>query len=119
MTKRKTDTTRKEDDGSTAQFRSSAELVAEVGDRAWTGRPVVKAEPPKPAGEVLVRCVWHTRVVVSPAQTLSGMRYEFEPGEVRGVRKVDADRVLSLVKKQAANCCGPGAPPVLHYFERA
>jgi hypothetical protein len=96
----------------------------------WTERkkaaPRVKA-PPEPDKKVQVgpnvvnlRCLWHTRLVVTANRTLSGKRYQFEPGEVKSVLAIDANRLLAMEKHQPPGCCGSEShPPVLKYFEPA
>ena len=75
------------------------------------------AEVKKVAMVVNLRCVWHTRLVIEPVRTLTGKRYVFEPGEVKSVPAVDAERLLLMEKKQPPGCCGgvPN-PPALKYF---
>lgn len=95
--------------------RKTATRRQDSGASAWTERKVeIPSEPD--AGQDL-RCVWHTRVVVE--RTMSGQRYDFEPGQVQPVHKADVDMLLTLKKKQSPGCCGPGAPPVLYYFVTA
>ena len=83
----------------------------------WTGQKVVD-KPTAPAiRETSLRCVWHTRVVVD--RTLSGKRYEFEPGQTQPVSSLDESVLLALEKKQAACCQGAASPSILKYFKRA
>ena len=83
----------------------------------WTGKKVAD-KPIAPAiNTTSLRCVWHTRVVVS--RTLSGKRYEFEPGQTQPVSSLDEPVLLALEKKQAACCQGAASPSILKYFERA
>ena len=83
----------------------------------WTGRDKTEKVVTPAIRETSLRCVWHTRVVVS--RTLSGNRYEFSPGQVRPVSSLDEPVLLALERKQAACCQGAASPSILKYFERA
>lgn len=68
-----------------------------------------------PFGPVL-KCNFHTRVIVPGERTPSGQPYDFQPEEERDdVLQEDQEYLLSLVYKQSA-CCGgqPGEP--INYF---
>lgn len=68
-----------------------------------------------PYGPV-VKCNFHTRVIIPGDRTPSGERYEFTPGEERDdVMAKDTDYLLGLVYQQTG-CCGnkPGEP--INYF---
>ncbi len=83
----------------------------------WTGREKAEKVITPAISTTSLRCVWHTRVVVS--RTLSGKRYDFEPGQVQTVSSLDEPVLLALEKKQAACCQGAASPSILKYFERA
>lgn len=68
-----------------------------------------------PFGPVL-KCNFHTRVIVPGDRTPSGQSYDFQPEEERDdVMAIDQEYLLSLVYQQSA-CCGnePGKP--INYF---
>ena len=83
----------------------------------WTGREKAEKVITPAISTTSLRCVWHTRVVVD--RTLSGKRYEFEPGQTQPVSSLDELALLALEKKQAACCQGAASPSILKYFERA
>lgn len=68
----------------------------------------------------IVRCTWMTRVVIPAQRTVSGKRYEFEPGETKTIHVLDKSLLLSFERKQSPGCCeGVPNPPTLKYFEEA
>lgn len=62
-----------------------------------------------------IRCIYHTAVVIPAGVTLSGRRYEFQPGQSRDVDPDDVDYLLSLAHEQRP-CCG-GEVKSIKYFE--
>lgn len=87
-------------------------------------KPVARTYPEVlgPSPIAVLRCVWSTKVVVPAHLTVSGKRYEFEPGETKTIHVLDKSLLLSFERKQSPRCCGGGGvpnPPTLKYFEEA
>lgn len=82
----------------------------------WTGRPVEITQP-RERGQVALRCIWYTRLVIESQQVPSGTRYDFQPGQVQGVQAIDAETLLAKHHVQTA-CCGAVVSPVIKMFER-
>jgi hypothetical protein len=77
---------------------------------------MTKRKPPEWTGQK--RAAPKVKVPPEPDKTLSGKRYQFEPGEVQSVLAIDANRLLAMEKHQPPGCCGSEShPPVLKYFE--
>ena len=77
----------------------------------WTGRIAPETY------HVSLRCVWHTRLVITPDQVPSGTRYDFQPGQTQPVDAKDVDTLLAMQHVQQP-CCGAVVSPVLKLFER-
>lgn len=62
---------------------------------------------------------WHTRLIISSNQTVSGRRYEFEPGQKRDdIALEDIQPLLELIKHQKPSCCGGMInPPPIQLFQ--
>jgi len=65
---------------------------------------------------VLLKNVYHTRLIIPMENTVSGMAYSFEVGEVKSILLIDKEYLLSL-SKQMASCCGGIVGKKLNYFE--
>lgn len=73
--------------------------------------------PPKP----LVRCIYHTRLVIRGDLVPSGKRYTVRPQQIIPVEPEDFDTLLSMTRKttDCRGCHGSGDQPAQHYFEEA
>lgn len=65
---------------------------------------------------IAVKCIFHTRLVISGSNTPSGQGYDFGPGETKEVLLKDMDYLLSLIHNQSS-CCGGSTPQPINYFE--
>ena len=85
----------------------------EAEDEPEEEKPKAKAPP-----VINLRSLWHTRLVIDGSRTLTGKRYVFDPGEVKSLPAVDAERLLVMEKQQPKGCCGGDPnPPALKYFQ--
>lgn len=64
----------------------------------------------------IVRCIWHTRLIISAEQTPTSTRYEFVPGEQQEVAMEDVAYLLSL-KRESRGCCSGSPVQIHHMFE--
>ncbi len=100
-------------------------MIEGMGDRPdeqienWIERiDHLKPDLPVPPPAIL-RCIYHTTVVIDAGRAPSGRRYEFKPGEVRGdVFSDDVEFLLGL-KREQRPCCSGGALQPLKFFELA
>lgn len=79
---------------------------------------ITVTEAPSPDAEyqeISIRCVWDSRLIVGGNKTVTGKRYEFEPGEEKPVDLLDYQALLDL-HLNSPGCCGQG-PTTQRYFE--
>lgn len=64
-----------------------------------------------------IKCIWHTRLVIGSNQTVTGNRYEFQPGQVQDVNVKDIAGLLAMIKIQQVCCGGMKADPLRYFTE--
>ena len=74
------------------------------------------AQPVKPAFSNLKS--QHSTRLINPAhKTVTGTRYDFQPGEQQPVDNADVEILLSIIRPASKACCGGGSTELRYFVE--